>query len=297
MTARQTLLLVTVVVIAGCSGLTGGGENNPTRTSVSDVTPVPVTQTQWLTDTRNATTSPSVSHPPGVFANGTVDANSLANSHASVAANQSYVWSFELARNEANSVEGNTTRLKMKRDADALLVGQSASSGTDGRALYAVNKTGYLANFVAKETTVRETSPPGSATRYVSSTQLIIRYLTGPTFDVTTVEQDGRIFYRLYAQSGPLPRATSDLSGPLLDVSITAYVTPDGFVRTLTVEYDSPEAGLRERVRIRYDYSGLGETTVAEPTWLQQARSDRNTTATTTPTNRISNLIRNSDLR
>jgi hypothetical protein len=152
--------------------------------------------------------------------------------------------------------------------------------------LYAVNETGYLANFAADETRVSETSSPSSAARYVSSTQLIIRYLTGPTFDVTTVEQDGRTFYRLYAQSGPLPRATSDLSGPLLDVSITAYITPDGFVRTLTVEYDSPEVGLRERVRIRYDYAGLGETTVAEPVWLQQALSDRNATATTTPTNR-----------
>jgi len=282
MDGRRVVLVAALVALAGCSGFVGGGTDEATPTPTSDVTAVPVTDTPTPAAERSATRTPPSSLPPGVSANGTVDTGLLAWTHDRALANRSYTWSFKLIREATDAAaDGDETRLELTRDADAFLVDQPAPDGTDDRALYVANGTGYLAYLAGDETTVLRTDDPGDVDRYDYSTRLIIRYMTGPTFDVRTVERDGRVFYRLYAQSGPLPRVAETFDAPVSNFSATAYVTPDGFVRTLAVRYDRPEAASRERVRIRFDYTAVGETAVTEPDWLDEATP---VTATPAPT-------------
>jgi len=270
MDGRRAVLVGALVVLAGCSGLTGGGES--TATPTGEVTAVPVTETPTAATPGTATTTgtPPASLPPGVFANGSVDTGLLAWAHDRALANRSYAWTFELTRLATDgAVATDTTRLELTRDADAFLVDQPAPDGTEDRALYVADGTGFLAYLGGNETTVLRTDDPGDVSRYDYSTRLVIRYLTGPTFDVTTVERDGRVFYRLYTQSGPLPRAADTFGGSVSNFSATAYVTSEGFVRTLAVRYDRPDAPSRDRVRIRFDYTAVGETNVTEPDWLR----------------------------
>jgi hypothetical protein len=75
-----------------------------------------------------------------------------------------------------------------------------------------------------------------------------------------------------------------DQGGNVWNYTATAYVTPEGFVRTLVVEYDQANGPSTEHVAIRYDYSAVGATSLDRPDWVSQVTPIETTAAATTAT-------------
>lgn len=265
---RWGLVAVAVVVlIAGCSAVSFG-DDGPGAAPTDTVTPVPVTD--------GSTPAPTIGgeRPPGVSANGTVDAGALASAHAAYLANRTYTWSIR----EDSDDPGDGFVRRVVVGSETFLLSQSQGDPGRNVSLY-VNATGGFIR-VAEGDRIRYDllRLPGRAADYVFATVSIRQFLDGRTVAVSTVERRERTYYRLHAADGAPPEAVGPAGATISDFTATAYVTEEGFVRSLAAEYDRAIDGDSSRVSIRYDYSRLDESTVIPPDWVG------NVTRRSTPT-------------
>lgn len=265
---RPAVVLV-VFVLAGCSAVSlgGGGPTTPSET----VTPVPITT--GPTD-QTATSEPL---PPGVDADGTVVSGTLSSAHTDYLANRSYTW---FVRYDSGNEElaGGTFVRRAVVDNDTFVVEQ-VSPGPGANTSVYVNETGgFLRSVDDNDTRYDYLRVPGEPTDYTFASDTIRRFLGGSQFTVTEVDRRGRAYYRLHAADGPVPVMLAQSSTTAQNYTATAYVTSEGFVRSLTVAYDRSVAGNRSRVTFRYDYRQVGDSVPVAPRWV--AEIDRRSTPT-----------------
>jgi len=89
------------------------------------------------------------------------------------------------------------------------------------------------------------------------------------TTDVVTHE--GRTYYRVFSAGDDKPDVSEGFNAPrAVNYRATAYITPGGIVRTLSVEYDRIRVDGYHHITVRFDYTDIGETTVDRPAWIDR---------------------------
>ena len=256
---RRTLLAVILVVTAGCGALPAGTDE-PTTTDT--LTPVPIP---------NATDDPGPdgeSLPPGVSANGTLDVDRLARAHADALAGTSYTETF--ARTVTVAGAPTTVRQSLRRvavDGNATLVERAGTTLAPRRTVYSDPRGTYLRVSDPNRTRVVELNGSG---RVPTPETTVSRFLDGPAVEVTPVERRGTVLYRLTVTPDERPGALEARQGTVAasNVSVTALVARSGFVRELAVTYVREDRTRQQRVRLAVEYTGLGTTDVARPSWV-----------------------------
>jgi len=263
---RRTLLAVLLVVTAGCGALPAGTDQ---PTAADTLTPVPVP---------NATDDPGPdgeSLPPGVSANGTLDVDRLARAHADALAGTSYTETF--ARTVTVAGAPTTVRQSLRRvavDGNATLVERAGTTLVPRRTVYSDPRGTYLRVSDPNRTRVVELNGSG---RVPTPEATVSRFLDGPAVDVTPVERRGTVLYRIAAtpEDGPAVLEARRGTVTATNVSVTALVARSGFVRELAVTYVREDRTRQQRVRLAVEYTGLGTTDVARPSWVPANGSRR----------------------
>ncbi|WP_436927248.1 DUF7537 family lipoprotein [Halosimplex amylolyticum] len=258
----RAVIVAALVLLAGCSAVSFGSDGQqgaPTDT----VTPVPVTGTDRGA---SATTTP-VDLPPGVNADGSVNAVELAQAHDAYVENRSYTWFVDYDTGRPDFVGGVFTRRAVVGNGSFFVQQVSLGPGANS-SLYVNESGGFLRSAEGNETRYELIQVPGDHGEYVFADDAIRRFLGGTTFDVTTVERGGQTYYRLYVADGPIPDTLAASPVVVRNYTATAYVTSDGFVRSLTAQYDRVVDGNQSHVSFRYDYSHVGESTPRAPDWV-----------------------------
>ncbi len=247
------------VVVAGCSAVPFGAGGPPEQPDT--VTPVPVTDSETASD---RTVVPPL--PPGVRADGQVDATALSRAHRSFLENRSYTWSVRYDTGADGLTDEEFVRRAVVGN-ETFLVEQTSPGPDSNTTLYVNGTGGFLRSVAGNDTRYELLQAPGDHTDYAFADEAIGRFLDGPEFDVTLVERGGQTFFRLYAAEGPIPEPLAGDRVAITNFSATAYVTPDGFVRSLAVDYDRHTSGERSHVTFRYDYSLVGDSSPVVPHW------------------------------
>ncbi|WP_415381142.1 hypothetical protein [Halosimplex sp. TS25] len=260
------VIVAALVVLSGCSAVSFGSDGQP-GASTDTVTPVPITDT----DAGATGTATPVDLPPGVSADGSVDAVELSRAHEAFLENRTYTWFVDYDTGEEDFVGGVFTRRAVVGN-ESFFVQQVSLGPGANTSLYVNESGGFLRAVEGNETRYEMLRIPGQQDEYAFAGDAILRFLDGTQFDVTTVERGGQAYYRLHTADGPIPQTLASSSVDVRNYSATAYVTPEGFVRSLTAEYDRVVRDTQTHVSFRYDYSGVGESTPEPPTWVDDVQ-------------------------
>jgi hypothetical protein len=273
---RRPAVLAVLVALAGCGAVPfdGGG---PTRDET--LTPAPVTSDGDAIQTRVSTAL-----PPGVRANGLVDASRLRDAHESFVTGRSYTLVLRYEVRGSPEIDGfdrqftTTARVDGRR----FLVEQTDHIDPLERSLF-VDDGGYLRIVEGNDTRTRRLDDPGHIEAYTGVGSAIERFLNVENATVRQVTQAGDTYSRIRAV-GRTPPAVGGGVADVGNYSVTAYVTAAGFVRTLVVGYERYVGTGSQFVSVRLDYSALGETTVERPDWVAGVSSPTPATPVATET-------------
>ncbi len=265
---RTYAFVVVFVTLAGCSAFAGGPPQEPTDT----LTPAPVTDT--------ATPVPEA--PPdgpelaGVSRNGTVVVDRFAASHRAEARSSTYTWVYAQRQTAPETDEQllQYTR-RVELDGNATLVETSGLPYIANSTRYLTGDCGYQRQVLDIESPYSTFDPVSSGHTYAPAGELLETYLVDGQYRLDTATREGEQYVRLHLRTeDPPPRVVDELSD-IRRYRATAYVTPDGFVRTLAVAFRSTtDAGIDRRVSIRFDYRAVNETTVSQPDWVAKIWGD-----------------------
>jgi len=272
---RYLLVVCLLVLVAGCNAVDfGGGRKSPA--SVESVTPVPVSAV-------NETTAPprfSGPTPPGIKSDGAVDIYRLVDAHVELLSARSYSWAaFNNVTVSGSNITGKTFMRTVRVEDGRYVARQTEPDNTSVTTLFVENGTGYYRLSTENETDYIDRSPP-EHDRLAFGPRAAMRFLADDNPTVSTVERDGRTLYQLHVSTPPANVARGDTTaGEVREYSATAYVTTDGLIRTLIVDYERVDDERVVSRRLRFDYSSVGNTTVEKPAWVRTG-----STATSTPT-------------
>lgn len=259
---RRGIIVLAVVLLAGCGGTAGSPEpSSPTVTPA----PVPV-------ETDVPTTTPNSMAAPGISPAGVVDAGRLVNSHSDVLATRSFTAYVNSTRRLPNgSLRSRyVRRIQFAADKDRfyyfLNQYNRANTGVrnrtierwaDGhRVLESTVQNGHRTSRV-----VRTAEPSRSFPENASNRVDLYRLLTSMDTSVVEVfQRNGTIEYHLIGGPQPVP--------PLRNVTLTAVVTDRGLIKEYRVAYTvGPE---ETRVVVTAKYLRLGRTDVTLPDWVTE---------------------------
>lgn len=278
MQERLTVVLVVAVALAGCSGVfgweSGGGADRET------LTPAPAVTTAQPTPTED------LSAYDGVSPDGTIDRQELLGAHVSSLANTSFTvrWSRwrsnasasrarPVFRQEAVVENASTYRYRPQGDPIRAQVEKYADpSGRYGR---------WLRPEGASVTGELRASRSSATSRFADIVTYGVVNTLGSPDVVRPVERDGQAY--LLVVSRTPPRTLTDRYS-VRNYSATMYVHPDGYIRSLTFQYDFGTDTGRVFVTQRYEYRSVGRTTVTQPAWVDSLKRTDAPTLTPTPT-------------
>ena len=266
-----------VVLVAGCSGFTGGDEPTPTLTP-------------------GEAPEPTTVYPPGVDESGVVAPDALAEAHTDRDDGRSYT----LISNRTVRYENGTLRAeistRIELATDRSFVVSVATDGPDGplllgeppaSAVYWSNGSTYARALTRDgRTTYNTFTPPDQYTgtwRYWTRTvafggragysgQTIREVFTSvPTTVVGRETRNGTTVVRLAGSSAE----SSDFAAPEIDsvtnLTLQAAVDTNGLVRLLQYRFDGTVDGEPVVVERTIRYEAVGSTTVEKPSWLDRA--------------------------
>ncbi|WP_255196293.1 hypothetical protein [Halorarius litoreus] len=279
----RSVLLVAVVVLAGCSGLGGvGGLDADSGGETPTLTPVPVVE-PTPRDTPESTGETTLS--PGIDIHGVQDPFAVAATHTTGLSNRSFRFVDVLTvRDTAGDLQYRTVRTaavgteRFTLSRTVRLAPNASVTQPAGRFdLYSDGD-----RFVARFSDANETSyAEASGDEYVRQRELYNPPpYQGRLFAVFAVPEEWRvgrpgwkaapeslqlIGYANETRPGPLgPGATAR------NLTVAAFVT-DGVVTTWTVQYDTLVDGEPVAVLQSVRYTDIGQTTVSRPPWYDDA--------------------------
>jgi len=246
---RHAALVVLLMAVAGCTGLSG------TPTETVSPAPVPAAEKQVVGDTPL---------PPGVAAAGAVDATTLAGAHAAAARNRSYRVSVAVRQGH---IDGHRTETYRARVANrTTYLSTTTATGQVTRRTYA--EEGLVLE--RHETTPPryearrpEADPPAEVVTERAATT-VARYLAVDRAVVSATTLYGVDVVRI---EGTNPR---EMRG-VVNYEVVAYVEPSGFVRSLHVEYDCTTDQDCAHVSLTLEHAAVNQTTVSRPQWYDDA--------------------------
>lgn len=286
------LLLAT----AGCSGFDAGGDGGEARTVASRLqgTPTP-SPTPTATPTPTPVSTPAGGLPPGVTADG-VGAERLVDAHRASLSNRSFttVRHRAVTRRNGRAVVNESLRVRVDPDA-GLGVGTPTAGGdaADGRRLVSVRShwgndqvrttthwtNGSVTvgrdlrqNATTNLTVVAGERPAGVDSDGSERLRALLRTLD-PRF-AGTVTDDGRRLAVLEARPGRVARERPSTGQDLpswRSVGFRLLVAPDGRVVAYRLTYQTTQFGQEAVVTDAFRVSGVGNTTVGRPGWVERA--------------------------
>ncbi|QLG27818.1 hypothetical protein HUG10_09750 [Halorarum halophilum] len=285
MARLPSIVVALVLLLAGCSGLTGPADERRTVNPNLDTTP-----------TSTATPAPDERYPPGVSADG-VDAGRLTDAHADALEGESKtvrVQTTIVATNGTTLLSRTTTT---RTDGDTLSASVSAV-GASPEFLGPFRDFGYWSD--GDQTFVRQEQPNGTVQYRERPGDSMPTFGISPTgrstvepllyyaeFQHVGTERRGNATYHvLTAEPG-----TFELSEDARNVKLTVAVTQEGLVESTFLRYDTVLRGVEVTYVVRFRASDVGSTTIERPGWIDEATtegtnaSERSTTPTATTTN------------
>lgn len=261
-------MVALLVVAAGCGALPGGDEKAPERTAT--LTAVPVTETE------TAATTPavprSVSLPPGVADDGTVDVDGLLDAHRRAVRESTYTWEYRQRQRSADTGEQLVALdRRVAVGENATLVETSGFPFVANSTRYLTERCGYLQRVLDIESPYSKLEVTHPNHTFAPAGELLRTYLVDEPYQVEAVTEGGEEYVRLHASTTDVPAAVTGDGTEVRGYQVTAYVTPAGFVRSMVVSFDSmAREGTDHRVVIRFNYAAVDETTVSRPEWVGQ---------------------------
>lgn len=267
---RCTLLVLCVVLLAGCSGLATSG-TSPTATPAA-------------TD-----------YPPGVTADGVAEPFALANAHAdALDASYAVEQRYEIRdangtayrdRNSTVAVAANGSRYLWTLTVDGRLTSGVFGPANGTLVHYSNGSTvarevtygeGHPSAGTVERTVVYDSDGAGAVPRTVfhghPRNDERIPVLFGDLSNVSVTRGNGTA-YRVRATSldGDSVEVVDERITNVSAVEFTATVTPDGLVREYRLELRGTLDGRPVTATERVRYSNVGATTVEEPAWYDDA--------------------------
>jgi hypothetical protein len=237
------------------------------------------------TDTPVETLAP----PPGIAPNGSVTPGALLRAHYAVLDNRSFTWRLDYRRSVDESgpataeVASNATvdvaerRLRVASNGSYHLVRRM--TGMTGGSVYADDTGTYVRSSLSNGSGYRSAGGELDYRHYLRTSQTLGRFFSVAAASVSTVERDGRTYYRVHVTDPPPTLADGHAKQTITDYTATAYVTPDGLIRALAVEYNYTLGEDRVTVSFRSVFRDVGTTTVTRPEWVAELTGDRTATA------------------
>lgn len=288
-TAAVAVLLVT----AGCSGLTGSSADTTTEST-------PTTEHATTTAATQTTTADSPEQlAPGVTSAGVTDPFALANAHQSRLDASSFTATSSQTKHADNGtlLARSTGTLRYESESHWLRLFQSAGPkpaiwGVEQGSLrqYADGEYAYSrydrfdGNWsYATAIDVRGTASADSILGDARGREAVYQALAVAETNVTgSYTEDGTAVYHV---AGSAPTATYG-GQQVSEYAVSAWVTEDGLVRDLTVTFEGPvrtdlQSGATTpgRATLTWVWTNVGDTTVEEPAWYDEAKAASNVTA------------------
>jgi len=263
----RLLAVVTLVVLAGCGSFVGSGDGGGDQTDAGPeaVTPAPVPETTPTPDPWPVA--------PGLSTNGVVNVDALVAAHLRAVRDQSYVWrewrgtspseTVPLELRQRARVEGEDTYTHWMVRTVGSRVPMEANYSQ-----YVVDGAGYaeVPSYGLNRTVRRSVQATGATERIGTETAVAIRLYLNRSSDRTTVSRtsvDGQRYYRVESEGGSVVAVANPSN-----VTVSALVSADGFVRSLSVRYRRDAFDGTAWVRYEFAYDSVGETTVDPPDWV-----------------------------
>jgi len=278
------LLVPVLVALAGCGAVLG----TDTVATQETLTPAPVPETAGT-----ATTPEREFLAPGLTRTGVTDVDALVAAHRRVTANRSFVWverrgrvfgdSGDIAtasvavRNRTVAHVESPTVYRVWTRQNSVRLG-SESVGVASYSAYADGQTRHVRYTLDARASDGDIGASGTEDRYRTldavsvhesdhvggaATGGIRNFLAVENATVSVTRVDGRTYYRVRSRQPPLAS-----SGQIRNYTVTATVSPDGFVRSLDVSFVWATAPPR-KVRYAFAYGDVDETTVDPPAWYR----------------------------
>jgi hypothetical protein len=252
---RNALLLVAVsclVVLAGCSGALPGGTDEPT------------------TDAAAAETN----YPDAVSENGT-NVSALADGHAEALNGSSFSLSLATAQNA--SAGERSAELSAAVGPDRERVRANVSGAGQRTEIYATAEKRYQRLTTGNETAYRVTNRTSAGSQVVPSSLsgavYLRQYAAATNANLTPEgvrEIDGTtvVVLRADGTNVSVPGGTN-----VTGYDATALVDERGIVHSFEVSVDTAQGDSSATLSVSMNVSDVGETTVAEPAWLDEAKN------------------------
>lgn len=257
--SSAALLLCLAVVLAGCSAVpgVGGGDGDP-YTAAGE----PLNASELRAD-----------HTENVEAAESLTYSLNATSAVSTGENESFRSSTVLDAR----VDAAADVARYDARTDGTVFGNAQSSNVS---VYVADGTAYLRQSAGNETQY-QTTEANDTTSIVGAATLEDQWplLSGVNWTQDgTVDRDGETLTR-YTANGSESLDLSALGGgqggvpddALTSFDATMLVASDGTVRSVTYEYALDLDGRTQNARVTAGVSGLNETSVEEPSWLDAA--------------------------
>lgn len=253
---RRMLVLVVLVGLAGCGGLTGSAE--PTQTET--LTPPAVPEAKSV-----APGVPTTDGGPTV-----IDGARLLAADEAQRASTSY----RLTRTVHISGDNWTTRIDRERRVAAdgavfeRVVIDSAgplSASISRSELWTNGSTAYVRTFDASGTRIEQGAFPSAPSHFRRWLALRAQVLEGGNYRITETTE-GAILQSRTLPTLPATVVPLSVREPR-NVSARVVVTEAGLIRAITVRYVATVSGERVSVQISHRLRGVGNTTVTRPEW------------------------------
>jgi len=266
----RALAIATLVVLAGCGSFVGSdggaGDRSPERT----VTPAPVPEVTPTPDPWPVA--------PGLSARGVVDVNVLVDAHLAALNDTSYEfteWRGSASPPNASVRLFPETRATVAAPSRYLVWTNSEMVRIDGAITHVGNYTEYVdaPTRLVRYRLVGQISP--TVTRQFAvdagynelvggrAATALLQYLTVANTSVARTTVDGQRYYAVsgFERSPGVPGHRN--------LSVSALVSPDGFVRSLNATYVAAGVDRPRRFRYRFAYEKVGATTLDAPDWAR----------------------------
>jgi len=276
----RALVLVAVLVLAGCAGVGGPEGSTGGDGGVGPVTPVPVPDA----DERSADLI-------GIGSEGVVDPKLIGDAHANRTLEGSYTLVSEqmIWRLDGTVLSSYLLRLQLDADLSYFAAAETAGQAAPGllgpppaSAEFWSNGTTHLYASERTNGSYEEFSPRGAigTWRYwatsgafpslasdTPSTVVRSSFAAVPTTTEDRRTIEGTTRYRLAGSRNVTDDLPFEEASPARNVTLVADVDETGFVRHLKLEYRGTLDGEPVVVTRRFSYVGVGETEVGGPPW------------------------------
>lgn len=275
------LLFALAVVLAGCNGLTLGGEETPAPT----VTPAKV-------PTDKPTPTPVPQLAPGLTIEGVTEPFILAEAHGAVLRNASYTYSENLTARYPNGTvyRHSTTHAQYAANDSQFYLVQSGSGievyrtdrlsmWSNGERVIVARTRNNTTSYNVPRSANGEPAPPQELLFKRTSSERIAGLFSSVETRVVGQEQrNGTTVYRVVATNVTNPTVFKRGWQDPRNVTLRALISSQGLVHEYRLNYTATLNDSTVHVNRKIRHTNVGNTTIERPPWYDEAIENVSTT-------------------